>query len=650
MKWLHISDLHYNPNKDNFDTGLLLLKLNEYLNDHKITVDEVFYTGDFRFAKDQETSLENAKLAVAKLVEIAKTAGVTDPKRIHIVPGNHDLDRGDPSVHEPLLKQTYALYSRGLFSGSVTYDGKALPCIDYLESRFQFFSLVAAELKNSVWTDTPANIQVRYHRSGKINDMYNIVYLNTALGSGWDSERTNLLAGYEYIAQVFKTIDSRIPTIVLGHHGIRCFSRKEGERIKELFKLYNIRLFLCGDEHVGGIDEFESTLQLTAGCLNQEERGVEPTFYIGDMDKSGAFDIEAYTYQDAAYPGWSKSQPISKRIQAWIHKAFPPSTSEVFGRDTIIKSIGDYLTAAPQGKIAQIWGVAGVGKTTVCMEVLKRLNTTYIVVDTKLNSTAKDIQRDMLRQIGIDAAKENIHPDDYASILVDEAKKARKTLYLDNAESPIDKDRDAFAPWLLAFSRDSGWNILYSSQTQLNAEHIKTFPLKPLPDDNAYDMFVNRRSDPEERAALNNEEKRLAREIAVHWLSKHPLAIVLATSEDPNMRSLEEIKNDLQKRFDFEFSDDPDNPHRSMRSAMSMTVSRIESSRVSQQAKAIWSMIAQYPGTFSDKLFSLAYDGAAEYNDLAKAAEGGVCPKCGKPALALSREEYAFQARAFCKV
>ena len=109
MKWLHISDLHYKPSNGNFDTDLLLSTLTEYLDDHQVTVDEVFYTGDFRFAPDQETSLENAESAAKKLMEIAGKAGVRDPKHIHIVPGNHDLDRGDSSVHKPLLEQAYKL-------------------------------------------------------------------------------------------------------------------------------------------------------------------------------------------------------------------------------------------------------------------------------------------------------------------------------------------------------------------------------------------------------------------------------------------------------------------------------------------------------------------------------------------------------------
>ena len=201
MKWLHISDLHYNPETSNFDSSLLLLKLEEYLVNHSITVDEIFYTGDFRFAKTQKPTQENARLVADKLKEIAEKAGVRDPESIHIVPGNHDLERGEPSF----LSKIYEQYSHGQFSGTIDCMGAQISCSDYLWERFQFFRLVAAELGNQIWLNSPQGKHPSFHRIGKIGEKYNIVYLNTALGSGKDGERTNLRAGYEYISQTLKS-------------------------------------------------------------------------------------------------------------------------------------------------------------------------------------------------------------------------------------------------------------------------------------------------------------------------------------------------------------------------------------------------------------------------------------------------------------
>ena len=477
MKWLHISDLHYQPQKANFDTKQLLSNLNKYIIDNGITVDAIFCTGDFRFAKSQEATLENAKIAADKLKEIAGNAGV-NADAIHIVPGNHDLERGDSA----LLERVYELYKDGEFASFIEHNGKQLRSVDYLWSRFSFFELVAKELGNKTWLDVPTDDYPRYHRVGKLGNEYNILYLNTALGCGIKNERGSLYAGYEHIYQLTAALDSQLPTIALGHHGLNCFTRLERERIKSIFLEKNIKLYLCGDEHVGGFDDFGDTLQLTAGCLTSVQ-GVEPTFYIGTIDENHPPAIEAFTYLSGANTGWTISQPMCKKIGKWISKMYPSATRSIFGRDKLIKDITNFMKP-PGRKIAEVWGVAGVGKTTICNEILKSLGSA-VSVDTRLYNTTIEIQREILMQLGIDVDQRNINPNDYADILQKTAKQARKTLYLDNTEVPIEKDETAFSAWLLKFVRESNWHVLYSTQKQLNAINIKPFYVGPLPDDDA---------------------------------------------------------------------------------------------------------------------------------------------------------------------
>jgi len=587
VKWIHISDLHYDPESSNFDTAQLLSGLNSYIIDNGITVDAVFYTGDFRFAKTQDATLENAKSAADKLRKIASNAGISSSGGIHIVPGNHDLERGDVS----LLYEVYGQYSNGEFSGSISYDSRQICCADYLSNRFEFFSWIAKELDNKIWTNPPMNIHPPYHRLGEFGGC-NIVYLNTALGCGRKNERGGLRAGYEYIHKTLSAIKNQLPTIVLGHHGLNCFLREESDNIKKIFREKNVLLYLCGDEHVGGIDDFAGILQLTAGCL-KNTKGVEPTFYIGEMGKSGPVAITAFRYHSGVHSGWTKYDPMCSEIKTWISKVSPPASNSVFGRSEVIKDIMDFLKLSNtnHGKIAEISGTAGVGKTTVCNEVLKNMPTAHISVNTRLYSTAIEIQSDILRQLGIDANKLNIAPADYAAILLREAKLARKILYLDNMETPIVKDRDSLTDWLLGFARQSGWRILYSTQLVLDAGSIiEPFPLTPLLANDAIDMFVSRRKTKSHKN-LSDKDKQLVRDVAVTLLSCHPLAIVLATSSRQNSRPLNEIKNALQNRISFESRDDRDNPHRSMSEALSLAVAGIESSSVAAQAKLLW---AQY--------------------------------------------------------
>ena len=92
MKWLHLSDLHYNPERDGRNTGQLRKELLTFLKDKKFSVDEIFITGDFRHALHQKDELSSlAKDVVSYIMEVAKCVGITSSKKIHILPGNHDL-------------------------------------------------------------------------------------------------------------------------------------------------------------------------------------------------------------------------------------------------------------------------------------------------------------------------------------------------------------------------------------------------------------------------------------------------------------------------------------------------------------------------------------------------------------------------------
>jgi len=212
LRWLHISDLHYEPQNAGFDTNEMLINLKKILRDDGCKpVDEVFFTGDFRFAKTQTVNFE---VAARELYEIANAVGVDSPEHIHIVPGNHDLERGDLSI----LKQVIQQYNNGTFEGSVISNGSSIPCHNYLLSRLEFFSRVSAKLKNSIWTDIPNGLIHRAYDYGQ----YAIVYLNTAVACGQDNERGTLLIGYNDLGKALKSIPKGKPIIALGHHGLEC--------------------------------------------------------------------------------------------------------------------------------------------------------------------------------------------------------------------------------------------------------------------------------------------------------------------------------------------------------------------------------------------------------------------------------------------
>jgi predicted MPP superfamily phosphohydrolase len=146
MKWLHISDIHYDQINDGIHTRMLHDDFEKYTKEKRILVDEVFFTGDFRHAKNQKKQDVEivAKEAVDFLRYIASCVGVTSNDHIHIVPGNHDLDCGDleNETNEELkrLNNAIGMYNDGNFIDSAS---------DYLRSRFLNLSYFLCKWKIS---------------------------------------------------------------------------------------------------------------------------------------------------------------------------------------------------------------------------------------------------------------------------------------------------------------------------------------------------------------------------------------------------------------------------------------------------------------------------------------------------------------------
>jgi hypothetical protein len=59
MRWLHLSDLHYSPAGQNYDTRTMLEKLRECIVNEGITVEEVFLQAIFALPKNRAASPPN---------------------------------------------------------------------------------------------------------------------------------------------------------------------------------------------------------------------------------------------------------------------------------------------------------------------------------------------------------------------------------------------------------------------------------------------------------------------------------------------------------------------------------------------------------------------------------------------------------------
>lgn len=395
MKFLHISDLHFDPINDGEETTLLREKFITYLVEKEIVVDEIFFTGDFRHAmrqKDQQEDeiIENAcdfLIAIAQHV-VKDTDNIY--KHIHIVPGNHDLIRGDIGILNKIYEE-YDPYNAN-FMERLPNGQTALSVLLY---RFSFFRKCAEYLENDIWKDFMNDIcPVR------VMDEYSIVYANTAIASGREIDRGHLYIGRKYIGDAFrkvKKINGEKPIIVLAHNNIDDIEEEERRKLKMFFEDCGMPIiWLCGDAHETGFDNSYNGAYITVGCLLQE-KGTKSAFFIGELT-SGGIEFQAYGY-DSENSGWEYKERLTKRINNSVPEALKPRKKKLVfqnnlrrqnkyftGREAALNRIDELFRQRNSGvekgvktvNICQtISGLGGVGKTQLAIEYGYRFGGNY---------------------------------------------------------------------------------------------------------------------------------------------------------------------------------------------------------------------------------------------------------------------------------
>lgn len=313
MKWLHISDLHYNPKGDGRLTHQLRDKLIRYLEDEKITADHLFLTGDYRHARFQADGDQNTiESAVKFIMSIAAVAKVPR-ENIHVIPGNHDLTRTSDTNR---VIQTISDYDAD--NGKIGPDN-----LEFLLDRFAFFKSILQSLENQgvphIWNESLQPIHA-YRCCGD----FNLVYLNTCLTCNSDQDRGELVIGnfdlYNALGEIEKNNPGN-PIIVLAHHGMDNFKPDEKMAVEQIFKDYPVKLYLCGDAHNLWQRQNNNVFELTMGCLVQG-KNIRTVFSIGEL-RGEDYSIEAHEW-DTTTASWGEYSHFNKQFKKWdIHPSAP---------------------------------------------------------------------------------------------------------------------------------------------------------------------------------------------------------------------------------------------------------------------------------------------------------------------------------------
>lgn len=374
MKWLHLSDLHYNPQRDGTSTWQMREKLLKYLKEEHITAEHLFLTGDYRHAAYQRDNEESAAAEAARyILRIAEEAEVS-PANIHVIPGNHDLSRTTDTDRIKRIKENYDAHN-GRFRQEDA---------DFLLERFSFFRRLNQELSKQ-GVDSPWGEGMLPLHTYRCFDEFSLLLLNTSVLCNSDSDRGELLIGNFDLYQTLEKISEENhdkPIIALAHHGLDNYREDEKKAVEKLFEEYPVKLYLCGDAHMPWKRRTNEVLEITMGCLLQD-KNVRTVFSVGEW-KGGAYSIEAHEW-DADENEWGEYTQFNKKLRQWflrntpekaqqaevITREYPDSPAAYFrGRDAKTAEIEEILFH--KAKIVLLYGIGGSGKTEICRHLFWR--------------------------------------------------------------------------------------------------------------------------------------------------------------------------------------------------------------------------------------------------------------------------------------
>ena len=305
MRFLHVSDIHYDPERDGHSARSLRKYLPAFIRERNLKADELFVTGDYRHAPSQKDAPEEqtAESAVEYIWEIAGAAGITEAEHIHLAPGNHDRRRseGDAAKRYEDIEKAYDC-AKGTFSAAD---------LEFLKSEFSFFFAVCGRLygEKNPWADRPL------HRYEVLGD-HILLTLNTAVMHVRGDSRGGLIIGSDELARLLEEIEERYPgypIIVLAHHALEYLAPEERQAVEGMLRGRPVQLYLCGDAHSVWWRSIGDYLEITMGCLKQES-GAEAAFLYGDT-RTPAYTAYRWDGRFDARTGWAPYEQFNSSIR-----------------------------------------------------------------------------------------------------------------------------------------------------------------------------------------------------------------------------------------------------------------------------------------------------------------------------------------------
>ena len=276
MRWLHISDIHFNMK--GYDSKKIQEKLLVKLQELNTKMDFILITGDCLFKFGEEDMDQTAVIGYIK--DIANACNCSS-KKVYICPGNHDVDR-ENSTRNSLIN--------GIRENKIDFSSNYKKLCGYGHDRFHI-------IYKGV---TSCNYEAYKVFSPK-NELYRIVSIDSCLLSKDKNDNQKLKVFNERIYEIGKKIknDNRINFLIM-HHGIECLDLADARKFEHWIEDNNIDIVCCGHTHraaVNSYDDLERDIkQFTAGAIVIDKYAI-PSFYICECsDSNMQVEMLLYTY------------------------------------------------------------------------------------------------------------------------------------------------------------------------------------------------------------------------------------------------------------------------------------------------------------------------------------------------------------------
>lgn len=313
MRILQISDLHLRSiYKLEDEVKKILDRFFDMLskNAEAKPLDFVVITGDIRNASDGITVSD-----ANELLELFAAAGLIEKKQLHIVPGNHDLERKEDDI----VRKARASYD---YDNGVFEDGKeALAALNEQFAPFFFALCNRFYGEDDPWSNY--NVNPHYLRQ---KDETALIFLNSAISCQENAEDGRLVLGRAYIRELLEQIDEATKRILIfAHHPIKELQNQKKTALTTLLKSYSAKgisiCWFCGDAHSNTTGDVDGIPYYQVGslCMTQKNRLVViPDFVIYDIEDDGRINRKVFRFlqhlNSASQPsgGWKRvyNEPV----------------------------------------------------------------------------------------------------------------------------------------------------------------------------------------------------------------------------------------------------------------------------------------------------------------------------------------------------